>query len=380
MRPHPEQNSGPMRGRSPNFQAGAAYAEPGNLTLNFAPAQSNDFAPSVQSNNSWSSMNGMHFQAAVPPLFSNGYANNAVPPPPPTFRDFIPGPGPVSAELNRVELNIHHHIDSCFGSLSRLVTDKVDQSLDQIIRHFEDSEQKNDKQFKIVKNGIKELQENVHHLRKEIGEVRDAEERRSNSLEGTEAKFNNIMTDVGQINEKVEKLQVGVMKVPNLSGEDEKGLVGMENKMREVAAKVDRLVEHMTTSEVRSSGVSPRRAQSATHPSPATYGQRQQYHSGASSSSVGARNSNASNRGRRSNTGAGGASGAADGRNGRREYYAEMAHSMGEAPDIRQHPAYQHTYDANGHPVSMASEGSMYQAPAFLSRDTAAWYQQAYGG
>ena len=379
MPPHPEQNPGAMRGRSPNFQAGAAYAGPGNRTPNFAPPQSNDFAPSVHSNNSWSSMNGMHFQAAVPPLFSNGQANNAVPPPPPTFRDFIPGPGPVSAELNRVELNIHHHIDSCFGSLSRLVTDKIDQSLDQVIRHLEDSEQKNDKQFKIVKNGIKELQENVHQLHQEIGEVKGAEERRSNSLEGTETKLNNIMTDVGQIDERMEKLQVGVTKLQNLPGGDEKGLVGMENKLREVVVKVDRLVEHMT-SEIRSSGVSSRRAQSATHPSPTSYGQRQQYHSGASSSSAGARNSNASNRGRRSNNGAGGASGAADGRNARREYYAEMAHGMGEAPDIRQHPAYQHTYDANGHPVSMASEGSMYQAPGFLSRDTAAWYQQAYGG
>ena len=324
-------------------------------------------------------MNGMHFQAAVPPLFSNGHANNSVPPPPPTFRDFIPGPGPVSAELNRVELNIHHHIDSCFASLSRLVTDKIDQSLDQVIRHLEDGEQKNEKQFKIVKNGIKELQENVHHLHKDVGEVKDAEERRSSSLEGVEAKLNNVMTDVGQLDEKMEKLRMEVTNLPSLPGGDEKGLIGLEHKLREVVAKVDRLVEHMT-SDIRSNGVSPRRAQSATHPSPTSYGQRQQYHSGASNSSVGPRNSNASNRGRRSNTGVGGASGAADGRNARREYYSEVGQTMGEAPDIRQHPAYQHALDVNGHPVSMASEGSMYQAPGFLSRDTAAWYQQAYGG
>ena len=258
------------------------------------------------------------------------------------------------------------------------MTDKIDQSLDQIIRHLEDGEQKNEKQFKIVKNGIKELQENVHHLHKDIGEVKDAEDRRGNSLEGSEAKLNNVMTDVGQIEEKMEKLRMEVTNLPNLSGVDEKGLIGMEIKLREVVAKVDHLVEHMT-SEIQSSGVSPRRAQSATHPSPTSYGQRQQYHSGASNSSLGTRNSNASNRGRRSNTGGGGASGAANGRNTRPNYYAEMGHSMGEAPDIRQHPAYQHTYDANGHPVSMASEGSMYQAPGFLSRDTAAWYQQAYG-
>ena len=282
------------------------------------------------------------------------------------------------------ELNIHHHIDTCFGTLSRMVTDKIDQSMDQLIRHLEDSEQKHDKQFKIVKNGVKEIQEKVHYLHEDVRTIKEANERGKNSLDGAQAKFEDIKAEVEKIDDKLEQLHVGVTGLSTTSGGDGKGLVDMEQKLREVVGKIDRLVEH-TASGSQGSGVSPRRVQSASNPSPTYYGQRQQYHSGASNSSMGPRNSNASSRGRRSNPGtANGAPNAADGRGARRDYYAELGHSMGEAPDLRQHPAFQHSqqhmgYDANGHPVGLAADGSIYQAPGFLGRDPSGWYQQAYG-
>ena len=326
----------------------------------------------------------MHFQAAPLPLFSNGPAINAVPPPPSTYRGFQPGTGPVSAELNMFELNIHHHIDTCFGALDRMITDKIDQSMDQLIRRLEDREQKDEKQFKIVKNGVKEIQEKVQYLHDDVCLIKEANEPGNSSTNGAQAKFDEIKTEVEKIENKLEQLHVEVTSMPTKPGGNENSLDAMEQKLGEVVSKIDRLVEHMTSGS-QASGTSPRRVQSASNPSPTYYGQRQQFHSGASNTSIGPRTSNSSNRGRHANraTGAGGPN-ATDGRGARRDYYTEMGNSMGEAPDLRQHPAFQNSqqhmgYDANGHPVGLAADGSIYQAPGFLGRDPAVWYQQAYG-
>ena len=64
--------------------------------------------------------------------------------------------GPPSAELSRLELNMHHHIDTAFGSLTRLMINKQDQTVDQIVRRIEAIEAKVEKSVKLLKE-VKEM-------------------------------------------------------------------------------------------------------------------------------------------------------------------------------------------------------------------------------
>ena len=315
------------------------------------------------------------FHPGIPPFFLNGPGHNGVPPPPLTFRDYHPPSGPISPELHIVELNLHHHIDTCFASLSRLVTNKIDQSTDQIIRVQENQDENMTKLTKGTKEDIRSIHEIISTFEKEMREAQ-ATRQPVEFLENLPSTMDNMSLVMQKLGEKLEDLHVGVSNPAD--SETGRKLLGMEQKLRELAGKVDRLLDRMP-SDHQGNGMSPRRSQSASQPSPNTYGPRHQYQSGNSFASASTRNINASSRGRRINSGA-----ITDGRNARREFFAEMGNSMGTAPDLQQHPAYLHTphspaYDANGFPVGLGPHGPSYQMPAFAGRDPNAWYQQAYG-
>lgn len=87
--------------------------------------------------------------ANVAPLFTQRRTGNSVPTPP--HYSYQPHLGLTPPELARLELNVHHHIDTVFGSLTRLVTNQQDQLADQTIRHIEAMEKKVDKAIKIVR-------------------------------------------------------------------------------------------------------------------------------------------------------------------------------------------------------------------------------------
>ena len=87
--------------------------------------------------------------ATVPPLFARLKLGNSVPTPP--HSSYQPHSGPPSAELSRLELNMHHHIDTVFGSLTRLIINKQDQAVDQTIRRIEKLEKRVDKALKLMK-------------------------------------------------------------------------------------------------------------------------------------------------------------------------------------------------------------------------------------
>ena len=92
--------------------------------------------------------------AIVPPLFAQRSWGTAVPTPPhPTYQ---PHMGLPSAELSRLELNMHHHIDTAFASLTRLMINKQDQTVDQIVRRVEAVEAKVEKSVKLLKE-VKEM-------------------------------------------------------------------------------------------------------------------------------------------------------------------------------------------------------------------------------
>lgn len=283
-----------------------------------------------------------------------------------------------------LELNIHHHIDTCFGSLSRLITDKIDQCSDQLLRRIEDGEHRLERSLKSAKADIKNIENGTHTVQDSVGELQERSDRTISSIQDLHINVDNISSRLEKFDDDVGKLQSGLAASATASGDHDKGFSSVEQKIRELGEKVDRLVESIG-SDYPANGPWPRRSQSTSQPSSASYGQRQHFPSGTGQASAGQRNSNASSRGRRSNTSAGGvASTASDGRNTRREFFAEIGSSMGAAPDLRQHPAFlatqqNHVYDPNGHPLNVASDGSMYQLPSFAGGGPNGWYQQAYG-
>ena len=344
-----------------------------------------DISSSAPFSNSWApSHDQSHFHASVSPLFSNVPGNNSVPPPPPTYREYQPTSRPLPPELSMLELNIHHHIDTCFGSLSRLITDKIDQCSDQLLRRIEDGEHRLERSLKSMKADIKNIQNDTHAVQDSLGGIQECNDRTLSSFQNLHVNVDNLSSRLEKSGDDLAKLQSGLAASSTTPGNHEKALSSVEQKVRELGEKIDRLVE-CKVSESPTNGPSPRRSQSTSQPSSASHGQRQHFPSGTGNPSAGQRNSNASSRGRRSNTSAGGVgSTTGDGRNTRREFFAEIGSSMGAAPDLRQHPAFisaqhNHVYDPNGHPLGVASDGGMYQLPSFAGGGPNGWYQQAYG-
>ena len=344
-----------------------------------------DISPPAPFNNSWApAQDQSHFHASVSPLFSNGPVSNSVPPPPPTYHGYQPTSRPLPPELSMFELNIHHHIDACFGSLSRLTTDKIDQCSDQLLRRIEDGEHRLERSLKSMKADIKNIQNDTHAVQDSMSGIFERSDRTLSSIQNLHINVDKICSRMEKSDDDLAKLQSGLAASSTASSNHEKALSSLEQKVREFEEKVDRLVENKA-SDYPSNGPSPRRSQSTSQPSSASYGQRQHFPSGTGQPTTGQRNSNASSRGRRSNTSAGGvASTTSDGRNPRREFFAEIGSSMGAAPDLRQHPAFlsaqqNHVYDPNGHPMGVASDGSIYQLPSFAGGGPNGWYQQAYG-
>lgn len=334
------------------------------------------YPPSVASTNSWAHQQQENPppSATVPPLFSH----NHVPPPPANYRDYEPPSGPLPAELVRLELTLHHHIDSCLGSLSRLVTDKHDQTLDQLLRRFEEQERKVDKALKSAKVDIKEVKQHVETLKSDSRQLQRSYEGLKLSLKDTDAKMCTVDERLSLILSKLQDIDRSFADVKDrvtgvrLTSE---GSVGRARR-QSVASENPQQYE----------GPSPTRSQSE-HQSPALRSQRQHYQSGTSRSSDGGLQGSTTSRGRRFNPASGGGvSQNGDGRDLRRAYYAEIGASIGDAPDLRQHPAYasqqqqSYGFDANGAPLSMNSDSVLFQMPSFTAYGPHGWYQQAYGG
>ena len=338
------------------------------------------YPPSVASTNSWAPQSqeasNPPNSATVPPLFSDQH--NAVPPPPLTFRDYQPPSGQVPAELARVELTLHHHLDSCFGSLSRLVTDKHDNTIDHLLRRLESHEKKVEKVQKNLRSDIKDMKQDVECLRSDIRHIQQNNDAFKNSLKNTNVKLDTMSS----------KLDNAASKSAN----SDQAFADISAAVRKVGAKCDRIGEQARRPSIASEGYqphngpSPTRSQS-TNASPGLQSQRLLYQSGGSQTSGGGRQGDMNSRSRPSNSTSGGAGPrSSDGRSSRRQYYAEIGATMGEPPDLRQHPAYlppqqqqPHGYDANGLAMGMASDGTLYHIPPLSGHGPNGWYQQAFG-
>jgi len=336
------------------------------------------YPPSVASTNSWApqtqDLPNPPNSATVPPLFSD--LHNAVPPPPLTYRDYQQPSGPVPAELARLEMTLHHHLDSCFGSLSRLVTDKHDHTVDHLLRRLESHERKVEKAHKSLKGDVKDMKQEVELLRADVRQMQDSNEHFSESFKGQDAKADTL-------NSKLEKLQLKLADIDKTIADVGANVHGIGDKCNAIAEQTGRR-SIMSEYPQQHNGLSPTRSHS-TQASPGLQSQRQPYERGASQTPGTGQQSGTMSHGRRANTASGGvAARSSDGRSSRREYSADMGATLGEAPDLRQHPAFvsqqQHYgYDANGAALGMASDGTLYQIPSFAGHGPNGWYQQAYG-
>lgn len=314
-----------------------------------------DYHHPFPSANSWVSGNSFTsnapLSALLPPTWPNHHSNNSVPSPPHNQHD-NQRPGSMSATMARLELTLHHHIDSTARSLSNLVTDKHDKVMDQTIRRLENLEE-------TVSKGFRSLKADLKDIRKDVG---DLQEESKDTLKSSD----NIQDLFKGLDGKLEALEKGVI----------------EHSCKCQLAVATRSPSE-PENECQQKVASHRRAESA-HGAFEQGEQRPQYRSGASRSSNSARQSGKSEKVHRSNT----VNSQINNRTNlemdtRREYFAELGAARGPMPDLRDHPAYSgiqqgqdetYGHDENGIPSIL--NGLPFKHP---SLSDGGWYQQAYG-
>ena len=326
-----------------------------NTDSNPKTGSSLDYQHPLPSANSWASgnsfkINNAPLSALLPRNWPNHH-NNSVPSPPHNQHDYQ-RPGSMSAAMARLELTLHHHIDSTAGSLSRLITDKHDRILDQTIRRMDNIEEVVSKGLRNIKHDFKDIKRDVGSLREELKDVVASSERSQDIFRRLDAKL-----------EALEK--------------------GVEEHSCRCQLTATAPSPHMCDRERQKGAASHRRTESA-HGALGQGEHRQQYQSGASRSSNSARHSANSNRAHRSNTSKSQPSnGMSEEMDSRREYFAELGAARGPKPDLRDHPAFSGTHQVQGQIYSHDQNGMPsilsdlpYEPP---SLSNGRWYQQAYG-
>ena len=276
---------------------------------------------------------------------------NAVPSPPANQHDFQRA-GSVSVALTQIELTVHHHIDTAFGSLSRLIIDKHDRMMDQTLHQLESLEDVVSKGLRVVKGEIKDLKKDFGKLQ---GRIVD-ESKSSDQIIGL----------VRRLEGKLDAFQALVEE----HASEVKHTIIEQSTINLELDRQQRFTSH-------------RRTESA-HGALGQGEQRQQYQSGASGSSNSAGQSEPSSRRNRSNTtGSQSAGRASDERSTGREMYSDLGGPMGAPPDLRDHPAFAGTHKGQNQALQHSQTGlpnSLHSLPFDTpSLSDGRWYQQAYG-
>lgn len=247
-----------------------------------------------------------------------------------------------------MERNLHHHLDYCFGSLNRLMTEKFDKITDQVMKQLENSEENVDKALKGVKDEMRDLKKDVSSRHRDIKEM---------------------VKTVNSIREQV---------------------IGVDAAVKEVNSKIDALekkIDEESVSEcervVRQPDEPPRRR---TESADATLGHHKQHRPRPSNSPNGLRQGRQASRGRQNimdNTGGSGARRHV-GRSIRREHFTQVGLMRGEPPNLSQHPAYRQEQGYSPQDSEDASRlATGFQASGFTSYQPSSqhggWYRQAYG-
>lgn len=237
--------------------------------------------------------------------------------------------------LLQMQLHLHHHVETCFGSLMRLSTDHADRTVDKLVRRIDDLQETVEKGFKGLRSEVKEVRKEMVSMRQELA-VRP---RASVSLKDS---ISSLDEKLGHLDQKFDTL---------------------ESHYQRVAAELAGSERDATSSVYSQSKESPRRRSESAHTSASFRPEpRQPDLSGAAySSSSSAHRSVTSSRGRRSNTTS----------SDERDMRSGAASAQMQIPDIRDHPAYRGVAEAHG---LNNPNTPFFQAPSFSN-----WYQRAYG-
>ncbi|KAI4107207.1 MAG: hypothetical protein L6R37_001784 [Teloschistes peruensis] len=310
------------------------------------------YTHSLRSQNSWApSGNGNSFAQAgsssaaaeATPRFPMHGRNNSVPPPPTTDPDFQPS-GPLPPGLKQMELNLHHHIESCFGSLMRLTTNNTDRAIDKVVRRVDDLQE-------LVEKGFKNLRSELKEMRKEVSTIRRDNLNASKASESLQDSIDLLGTKLDQVDQKIN----------NMESHDQHGAVEASENERVVSSVYSqgqnsplRRLEPLRTSAMSRQEQRQPYASGTTHASANTHG----------AISIGGR-------GRRSTISSGSAARRNDeGSMPRREMViTQLGQVTGPVPDIREHPAYRGVIEG------YVQSSPIYHTPNYSE----IWYQQAYG-
>ena len=324
-----------------------------NSNPNPNTAYSPDHQPPFPPANSWVSGNSFTstntpLSALLPPSWPNHHSSNSVPSPPHNQLDYQ-RPGSMSAAIARLELTLHHHIDRTAGSLSRLISDKHDGTMDQIIRRLENIEEIVSKGFRSFKADFKDIRKDIDGLKGELEGVIEGSSRAQDFFKGLNGKLEALEKGVKE--HSCQCLQATAERSPSVA---------------EIDRQQEAVLHGWTESARGDLGQNE---------------QRQQHRSGTSRSSNSAHHSGNSNRAHRSTTSKSQPGNKmVDEMDSRREYFAELGAARGPMPDLRDHPAFSGMQQAqgqmNGHDQDVILNGLPYEHP---SLSDGRWYQQAYG-
>lgn len=238
-----------------------------------------------------------------------------------------------------MEMNLHHHIDSCFNTLFKMTTENTDKVMDQVVRRLEDMQDTFQKALKTVKGDIREVKRDVGHAMADIQKMRQDLEGNNKVMRAREEKLSELELKLEDVGWRCQQLALTV----------------------EFARNEPRFQTPRQMSPQKSPRRSPERRSGIDNGASVCNGQRQQIRSGATRSSDGTRQSANSSQGRQSDSaGKNAARRISDERSARREYFAELGAARGPMPDLRDHPAF---------------AAPLQDSPSYS--DT--WYQRAYG-
>ncbi|KAL8874629.1 MAG: hypothetical protein Q9174_000034 [Haloplaca sp. 1 TL-2023] len=303
----------------------------------------NSRAPSAY-NNSFAQANPPSSVAESTPRFSTHMRNNSVPPPPTSYPGFQPA-GPLPPSFTQMELNLHHHIETCFGSLMRLTTDNTDRTIDKMVRRSDEVQDTLEKGLRVVKNEIKDIRKEMGNIRKDVVSAPQASEKLENSIKSLSQKLDKIDEKVGKIEKNYRPHELPISESDQeASSAHSEGQPSPQQRSQSVHASV-------SSSQV----------------------QRQPYTSGASGTTQASDSTQQSgnSRGRRSTaSNPGGALRRSDEQNAnRRDIFAQMEAVNVPVPDIREHPAFRGVAEEYGR------SSPIYQAPNYSD----IWYQRVHG-
>ena len=281
---------------------------------------------SLRSQNSWAaSANGTSGGQQERPSAADTAASlpshllsNSVPPPPQSYPGFVSG-STSSLAATQMEQNLHHHLQTVFGALTRSTTDTMNRTVDKILRHNEDLQNAIMKELKDLKTEVKDMKKDMSAVLKAVKEIPLCSEKLEDTIKSLDKKFD-----------------------------------GFEHKFDEVGGQ--------RQSQVLLSTPSPLQLRQP-HQRSASQSSAMTRHNSSNNSRTNLGNSNQA---RRTNTASGqGTANRTSNERTRREFYTAVGVSR-PAPDIRDHPAYRGAarHDSPGTPI--------YQ------QDFSNWYERGY--